>query len=191
MNDLHPIDRIDPIRNDGELEGLMVFCLLDRANLYETVCRCYNILEAYGLVTRRGIRLSTIEQIEMCLRSGGHRFPRQTAASIKAFGDNQIDLRVASRQELVDGIQGIGWKLASMFVRNTRGSEVAVIDVHIKNFLRRCGHEIDSMTYAQMEDLFMSMADSLGVSVIDLDLEIWNASRRGNKKGVEDERKES
>ena len=183
MTEMHPIDRIDMVRTDEELEGLMIFCLLDRANLYETVCRCYNILEAYGLVTRKGIQVTAVEQIEMCLRSGGHRFPKQTAESIKAFGDNQIDLRVASRQDLVDNVKGIGWKLASMFVRNSRKEEVAVVDVHIKNFLRRCGYEIDKMTYSEIENLFMCLADSLGVSVIDLDLEIWNASRHGHQKG--------
>lgn len=187
MNDLHPIDKPGHPYTDEELEGFMVFCLLDRANLYETVCKCYNILEVSGLITRKGIQKSTVERIEICLRSGGHRFPKQTAASIKAFGDNFTDLRIASRQDLVDNIKGIGWKLASMFIRNTRGIGVAVLDVHIKNFLKRIYPEkdIDKTSYAELENLFMSIADSLGVSVIDLDLEIWNASRRGNKGEVE------
>lgn len=86
MDELHSIDRIDTVRTDEELESLMVFCLLDRANLYETVCRCYNILEAYELITRKGIQVTTVEQIEMCLRSGGIDFLNRLLSQSRRSG---------------------------------------------------------------------------------------------------------
>lgn len=63
---------------------------------------------------------------------------------------------------------------------------MAVVDIHIKNFLKKCGYKIDQMSYEEIENVFMSIADFLGISAIDLDLEIWNASRRGNKEEVEE-----
>jgi thermostable 8-oxoguanine DNA glycosylase len=74
-----------------------------------------------------------------------------------------------------------------MFLRNTRGEKMAVIDVHIKTFLRSLGHDIDKMDYFQMEYAFFATAESMGVDPTDLDLAVWDAYRRGNKKGEKDE----
>lgn len=180
---LHPIDKPFGQRyNDKELEQFIVFLILDRANLYETVCKAYDILAASGFVTRDDIRRASAEDIAACIRAAGHRFPNQSAKYIKEFGDNQIDLRLSTRDQLVDNIKGIGYKLASMFVRNTRGEKTAVIDVHIKAFLQNQGYDIKGMTYFQMEDAFFEIADSMGLNPTDLDLAVWDAYRKGGKK---------
>lgn len=180
---LHPIDRPDGEYTEEELDRFMVFLLLDRANLYATVCKCFDILAGMKMVTRRQILGTQQADIEAALRAGGHRFPRQTAKAIKDFGYNQINLKTATREELVKGINGIGHKLASMFVRNTRKERVAVIDVHIKRFLQSQGWEIEKMSYYAMEQAFMGIADNLGVDPTSLDLIVWEAYRRKNHDG--------
>ena len=57
------------------------------------------------------------------------------------FSNNTINLRTATRDELVKNVKGIGYKLASMFLRNTRGEEYAVMDVHTKRYLKELGYD--------------------------------------------------
>lgn len=78
---------------------------------------------------------------------------------------------------MVDRCHGIGMKLASMFLRNTRGDDYAVIDVHIRRYLEERGI---TGNYLHLENEFRKIAESQGKSVTELDLEIWNERRVGN-----------
>lgn len=179
MNGMHSIDKpIGEPYTDEELEMFMVFCIINRQNLYATVCKCFDILGSFGLSLRKGLKEATEEKIEACLRSGGHRFPKQTARFLKLWGDNPIDPRTASRLELIENVKGIGWKLASMFLRNTRGERYAVIDVHIKSFMAGVGFDLAKLKYLEIEQLFLDLAKSMGEDPIELDLAIWNEYRR-------------
>src|SRR3989304_4425917 len=135
--ELHNIDR--PLEgskyNDLELDEFMVFCILDTACPYEMVCKVFDALRESGMTTRKGIMHWREDMIEKTLKKAGYRFPKQHASRIKKFGYSSIDLRTATRKELVDDITGIGMKLASMFLRNTRGKDYAVIDVHTERWL--------------------------------------------------------
>lgn len=137
---------------DDNLESMIVFCLLDRAIPYERVCVTWEALRDNNMVTRNGIRDSTLEEIVKVLKSVSFRFPNQTGGFIKEFGDNPIDLRTANRQELVKNIKGIGMKLASMFLHRTRGETYAIIDIHIKRWLEEQGYDI-STDYETLDDM--------------------------------------
>jgi len=186
--ELHNIDR--PLEGSKykalELDEFMVFCILDTACPYEMVCKAFDELKEMGMTTRKEIIKWREDMIENALRRAGYRFPKQHAGRIKKFGYSSIDLRTATREELVDNITGIGMKLASMFLRNTRGEEYAVIDVHTDRWLEKELRAFDQwkprMSYEEKEKAFINLAKIIGKTPKELDLEIWQKMRIGNRK---------
>jgi thermostable 8-oxoguanine DNA glycosylase len=181
---LHPIDRQKKNWTDEELEKMFIFCLLDRAMPYEKVCKAFNHLDQCGLTTRNGLKRISYPykdeaHIANKLREVGYRFPNQTAKFLMLFVSNPIDLRNASRDEIAENVKGIEYKLASMFLRNTRGEEYAVLDVHVKRWLKEKG--ILFKKYKDQERAFLSLARAMGKTPYELDMEIWQERRIGNK----------
>lgn len=140
----------------------------------------FNALDTKGLTIRENIQRTSLFDITKTLKSVGFRFPNQTGSFIKRFGDNPIDLETADRREIVTKIPGMGMKLASMFLRNTRGETFAVLDIHIKNFLKEMGKLTEN--YLENEKNFFKIAEDLGVSPKELDFRIWEERRIGNRK---------
>ena len=183
---LHPIDKQKPKWTDEELEKMFVFCLLDRAMPYEKVCKAFNHLDKNGLTTREGIKQifypgKDKAYIASKLQEVGYRFPNQAAEFLILFASNPIDLRTSSRDEIVKNVKGIGYKLASMFLRNTRGEEYAVLDVHIKRWLEERGFD-PKANYKDLEHIFCHLAKGMGKTPYELDMEIWQGRRIGNRR---------
>jgi len=187
MSQLHKIDRPEESKKytKRELDEFMVFCILDTAVPYEMVCKTFDALKKSKMITREGILKWREDMIAITLKSSGYRFPNQQAKRIKDFGYSMIDLKTATREELVQNIKGVGMKLASMFLRNTRGHKYAVLDVHTTRWLQGNYHFTDKqmkqMSYEQKEQYFLLASEFLGKSPMELDLEIWEANRVGNR----------
>lgn len=190
MSQLHIIDKPNGKYTNLQLDEFMVFCILDTAVPYEMVCKTFDALKANNMTTRREIKNYHVSDIVKVLKSAGYRFPKQHAKRLWMFGYNDINLKTASREDLVKNIKGIHYKLASMFLRNTRGLDYAVLDVHTRRWLRSYLHEnsklstneIHKLTYAEEEDYFKAIAKLLGTTTKDLDLKIWQENRVGNRK---------
>lgn len=187
MSQLHKIDRPEESKKYTklELDEFMVFCILDTAVPYEMVCKVFDALKKKNLTTRKGLDKAMTYTIRNTLKGAGYRFPMQHATRLKAFGKNDINLRKATRNELVKNIKGIGMKLASMFLRNTRGEDYAVLDVHTLRWLQT-NHKFPDdiwkrMTYQEKETFFRLDAKFLGKTTKELDLEIWQKMRVGNR----------
>jgi N-glycosylase/DNA lyase len=183
---LHPIDKQKPKWTDEDLERMMIFCMLDRAQPYEKVCKVFNHLNQHGLTTRDEIKKISYPYkdevyLTNLLKEAGHRFPNQTAKFLILFASNPINLRTASRDEIVKNIKGIGYKLASMFLRNTRGEEYAVLDVHVKRWLEERGFD-PKANYKDLEHVFCHLAKGMGKTPYELDMEIWQGRRIGNRR---------
>lgn len=176
---LHPIDRKRPDWTKEDLERMLVFCLLDRAQSYENVCKSFDALNKKDMTTREGLSDHSYREIATVLKGVGHRFPYQTTKFLKAFGSSDVDLRTISRDDLVMNVLGIGYKLASMFLRNTRGEEYAVLDVHVKRWLKEKG--IHFKKYKDQERAFLNLAREMGKTPYELDMDIWQGRRIGNK----------
>lgn len=172
---LHYIDKYGGYTNT-EIEKFMVFCLLNRAMPYALVCKGFDALETHGLTNRKALRKASKSQIAKVLASTGYRFPNTSADFLKAWSNNPIDVKKTSREEMVASIDGIGYKLASMFLRNTRGLQYAVIDTHTKKWLKE--HGVVSSDYIELEKAFMEKSHELGRNLYDLDMEIWQEKRR-------------
>ncbi len=186
--ELHNIDRPEEDKkyNKLQLDEFMIFCIIDTAVSYEMVCKTFDALKKNKMTKRKDIMRWREDMIEQTLRSAGYRFPKQHAKRIKDFGYSMIDLKKATRKELVENINGIGMKLASMFLRNTRGHEYAVIDVHTDRWIQRnfdfSDEKYKKMKYEEKEKWFIKAADFLGKTPMDLDLEIWQENRIGNRR---------
>ncbi len=187
MSQLHSIDRPEGKYTKLELDEMLVFCILDTAVPYEMCCRAFDALKKEGYTTRKGLASPLKSMIAGTLKRAGYRFPKQHAGRLKNFSKNNINLKIATRKELVDNIDGIGMKLASMFLRNTRGHQYAVLDRHTLRYLDR--HLKNTpwttnphpKTYEEKEKLFLDIAKALGKSPMELDMEIWQRERVGNK----------
>jgi N-glycosylase/DNA lyase len=178
---LHPIDHKRPDWSLDDLDRMMVFCILDRAQPYEKVCKAFDTLNKANMTTRLGLSNRSYAEIATALKIAGHRFPNQTAKFLKGFADSNINLKIATRDELVQNLSGIGYKLASMFLRNTRGEEYAVLDVHVKRWLEERGFD-PKAHYKDLEKIFCYLAKGMGKTPYELDMEIWQERRIGNKK---------
>ena len=185
MSELHKIDKPDGGYKALQLDEFLVFCILDTAVSYEMVCKSFDALKKSDMTTRGGIMRWRVDMIENTLRKSGYRFPKQHAKRIKDFGYSMVNLRTITRDEMVKEIRGIGYKLASMFLRNTRGEEYAVLDVHTLRWLQKRAdipdNKFKKMSYGEKEKLFIFASELMGKTVTELDLEIWEKNRIGNR----------
>jgi len=185
MSELHKIDKPDGGYEALQLDEFLVFCILDTAVSYEMVCKSFDALKKLDMTTRVGIRRSSRAKIETVLKNSGYRFPTQHSKRIWHFGQNPVNLKTVTRDEMIRDIKGIGYKLASMFLRNTRGEEYAVLDVHTLRWLQKAygipDNVFKKMSYHDKEAHFKQAADFLSKTVTQLDLEIWERDRIGNR----------
>lgn len=175
MNELHSIDK-NGNYNEEELEKFLIFCLLDRAMPYKNVCKVFDGLTELGITNKGKLKKLGIEEISRILSWYGHRFPNQTAKYLKHFAHNDINLETCTREEMVEKIDGIGYKLASMFLRNTRGENYAVLDTHIKKWLKEMGFE--GKNYIESEKNFLEICKEVNMTPYELDMLIWEDKRR-------------
>ena len=157
-----------------ELEEELVFCLLNRAVSYKKVREAFNALKKNKMVTKKGLKETTEKQISKTLKSTGYRFPNQTARNLKRFSETKINLATASREELCK-IKGIGLKLSSLFLNITRKTNYAILDVHIKRWLKE--KQILGKNYQESEKNFLEEAKKLCISPSELDYIIWETYR--------------
>ena len=187
QEELHSIDRPDEGNkyNNLELDEFMVFCILDTAVSYEKVCETFDALKKKHITTRIAL-LTRQDLIKPALKSVGYRWANQKTLYLKHFAHNKIDLKTATREELVKSVKGVGMKLASMFLRNTRGHEYAVLDVHTLRWLQKNynfpDEEFRKMSYEKKEQYFIEAAEFLSTTPMELDLKIWQENRIGNRK---------
>lgn len=184
--ELHWIDRPDGKYSKQAMESFMVFCILDTCVPYEKCCEAFDALKKQGLINRRTLKQVSERDIKMILKKTGYRWANQKAKYLKEFSKNPINLLEASRNDIVKNVLGVGMKLASMFLRNTRGHEYAVIDIHTDRWLERELRAFDQwkprMTYEEKEKAFIGLAKLAGKSTMELDLEIWQENRIGNRR---------
>ena len=168
--------------NRNNLDHHMIFCILDTACSYPKVCEAFNALKSYGLITRKSLKKSNQEELLTILTEVGYRWANQKAYYLMDFAHNRINLKTATRKQLVGSILGVGMKLASMFLRNTRGEDFAVMDIHTKDWLYsqlfNKGIKRNSLSYEEEEKWFKKLAKSHARTTAQLDYDIWNYRRK-------------
>jgi len=145
-----------------------------------------------GLEKNGALYTGNISQIRSGLKAV--RFPNNKAKYIfenrKVFTSgrsirikDKIDTQdiVKTREWLVKNVKGIGLKEASHFLRNIgHGDDLAILDVHIlRNMVKyrlieEMPKTLSRKTYLKLEEKLRLFADSLGVSMGELDILFWS-----------------
>lgn len=122
------------------------------------------------------------------LRSLGHRFPNMRARFIFKAREHKGVLQgklhtcdsAEMREWLVKNIKGLGYKEASHFLRNIGITDLAIIDFHIIDLLKKHGliREQKSKTltkkrYLEIESILRSLAQKTKLTLAELDLYLW------------------
>jgi len=94
------------------------------------------------------------------------------------------DLATCSVEDL-ESIHGVGAKTSRYFLLHTRKDQrIACLDTHVIRHMRDLGLTEQKVTppagpkYQELEEKFLKLADTSGMSVADFDLHIWNTYAR-------------
>lgn len=157
------------------------FCILT-ANF--DAKKCVEIQEKVG----DGFLTLSKKSLTKKLKDLGYRFPNKRAEYIVEAREKIKSLtkilksnlsEYEKREWIVKNIKGIGYKEASHFLRNIGYKDVAIIDFHILNLLRR--HKLISKKpehltrkrYLEIERTLRKIAEKLNISLAELDLYLW------------------
>ncbi len=84
-----------------------------------------------------------------------------------------------AREWMVKEVKGIGYKEASHFLRNVGYKNVAIIDRHILRLMVKYGlikevpKNLTRRRYLELEEKLKELAESVGVTLAELDLYLW------------------
>jgi thermostable 8-oxoguanine DNA glycosylase len=169
--------------NDEELQLLLLFWIcaagkkasVAAANLCRML-ECgrdiFGVEEPFDIIRRFG------EDLAETMRTNGIGCYNNKSRAMLDLVGKGLDLSSCSLGELED-VVGIGPKTARCFVMHSRrGARHAGLDTHVLKYLRSRGVEVPKSTptgrkYAELEKIFLEMADEAGKSPADFDLEIW------------------
>lgn len=169
--------------DDEKILAELVYCLCTPQT------KAVNALKAVEKLFESGDLWSgEVSEIESVLRSSGVRFhrtkTRHIVCALNVFDDVLAVVRsgrshVEIRGFLVDGVEGLGMKEASHFLRNIGFDGLAILDRHILRYMAANGL-IDMVKlspsggrYLAYEKKFVNHAERIGLSPAELDLLIW------------------
>ena len=167
--------RIKEFSEVDDLFGELCFCLMTAG------FRADKSIEIQKEIGGGFVSLSQ-EDLALKLKEMGHRFwPQRAERIFLARGViDELD-RIASegdRDWLVENVKGLGMKESSHFLRNVGFNDVAIVDFHIVDLLRReeLVGEFKSLSkkkYLEIEGVLRGLASELNMSLAELDLYLW------------------
>lgn len=190
--------------DNRELELMILFWILAAGKNGVTAAQCLNKMLSYFAEEINnnfpipGENLSPFDIIqyiidEYDLASEMKRFGigcfNNKAKSFKELIKSRINLRQCTVDDL-ERIAGIGPKTSRCFLLHSRPNQAyAGLDRHILAYMRDRGYDVPKSTptnkkYKQIEQEFIKIANNLGKSIAELDLEVWNKYRANKKGGI-------
>jgi N-glycosylase/DNA lyase len=166
------------IGNDECLFGELCFCILTPQSRAKYCRQAINNM-------KKDDKLFTAGPDDLLSYLKGVRFPETKAQRIIEAREKLPELKKMLdsdpkelREWLVENVKGLGMKESAHFMRNIGFKGMAIIDVHIQNFLRKIGEiEVNkSMTkkrYTELEKKFLALAERIDVPPEELDIAIW------------------
>ena len=194
---IDPNDVIDYNRSHADLELMWAFTLVVAGKTATTQARLLNNFlnslpaadlpendspfERIHKARDRGILLDKLIESRLGQYNRLHR----------AFQESlTLDLSRCSVADL-EAIHGVGPKSARMFLMFTRPNQrFAALDTHVLKYLASQGHTVPKSTppagekYRKLENLFLELADSSGMTVAEFDLSVWRQYSNGRKATV-------
>ena len=122
------------------------------------------------------------------LKRLGHRFPNKRAEYILEARKFSRELKKIlenfksekeMREWLVKNMRGLGYKESSHFLRNIGFKNVAIIDFHVLDLLRKYNliekpKNLSKKNYIEIENLLKKIAENSGTNLAELDLYLWH-----------------
>jgi N-glycosylase/DNA lyase len=174
-------------RSDEYLIAELMFCLQTSQSKAKSARNTINKLkEADKLLTadENEIR-SVMEGVRFANKKSRYLF--ESRAKVEEIR-KRLDLSPQElRDWLVENVNGMGMKLASHFLRNIGVFGLAILDVHVQNFMKRQGllsgevGKLSRREYLENEQHYLELAKLLGIPPEELDIAIWLF---GNRAGV-------
>lgn len=162
-------------RTEEDIFYNMCFVVCVPQTKYGTVLNAVNGLKSDDFFNR------TTGDVNIKNRVSSVRFPNNKARYVKDLKERWIDIYavIASnypgeykRKILVDMVNGLGMKTCSHFLRNMGEENLAIIDVHIINFMN-VETPSNKKRYLEIESNFRDIAIKSGYSVAELDAYVW------------------
>ncbi len=162
----------------------LCFCLLTANSRAKTALAIQSELGFQGFTNHPE------EQIMETIKRNKHRFHNNKAryivearkhSNIKDFIQELIDERgiLEARAWLAENINGLGYKEASHFLRNVGFDGLAILDRHIINLMHEHNlipikpKSLKRADYLLIEQEFNKLAEHLGMTPAELDLNMW------------------
>ncbi len=189
---IDPNNVIDYNRSTGELELWWLFSLVVAGKTAKTQAR---LLDGFLLslpAADHPENDTPFERIQKSIQRGdlmeAIKASRlgQYNRLCRAFTESvMLDLQTCTVDDL-ETIHGVGPKTARMFVMMSRpGQRHAALDTHVLKHLRANGIVAPNNTppagkkYRELEEAFLVLADSSGLSVAEYDLSVWKRYSNG------------
>ena len=181
----------------SELELMILFWILAAGKNGVTAAKCLNKLLIYWEnEINSSLNLTPFEIINFIIKE------HDLSLEMKRFGigcynykskafkeliSSNIDLKRCDVDDL-ERIAGIGNKTSRCFLLHSRPNQAyAGLDRHVLRYMRDLGYDVPDSTptgkkYKKIEQEFIKIANSLGKSPSELDLEVWNKYRNSQSE---------
>jgi N-glycosylase/DNA lyase len=166
-------------KDDEHILSELMFCLQTAQSSAKSARKTIEKLKEKNILfaaTESEI-LELMEGVRFADKKAGYLYrARAKLPEIKSrLGSDPKELRAW----LIDNIDGMGPKLASHFLRNIGVFGLAILDVHVQNFLKRNNllvgevGKLNLHQYGENEEVFLKLAEELGILPQELDIAIW------------------
>jgi N-glycosylase/DNA lyase len=180
--------------NRDRIKGFINKCSMEGDEcLFGELCFCILTPQSRARICREAInklkkdkKLFTADIQELGTYLRGVRFSERKATFLIEAREKFPELKKilnsdskTARAWILENIRGLGMKESAHFMRNIGFKNMAIIDVHIQNFLRKAGkneREAGSLTkkqYIELEGKFFELAKEMKVPPEELDIAIW------------------
>ena len=190
---IDPFNLTNSNRSHAELEELLLFSIFV-ANKVATATATklswflyYYHCERYTTSPfSRLRRLVHHQRLEAQLRWARVSPYKKNLIACKQLARLKTDLQEITLHELLQ-IHGVGDKTARMFLLYSREDQpYAVLDTYVLRWLRDLGHEVPmhqptGPQYRRLEVKFLNEADSLSMTPLQLDRQIWTTNAIGSQ----------
>lgn len=160
--------------------------------LFKELCFCIltaNFNAEKSMIIQRKIDEGFIDfsekELSEALSKYGHRFPNARAKYI-LYARKYIPLlrelldrhEFEIREWLVKHVKGLGYKESSHFLRNIGFKNVAIVDFHIIDLLKRerlfkCEKILCKSKYFEAEKVLKNLSEKIDLNLAELDLYLW------------------
>jgi N-glycosylase/DNA lyase len=162
----------------------LVYCLLTPQSSAVNAGKAVALLQARGICADCSELATLLHQNEFYIRFHNTK-ARHVLEAQEKFPEiaRQISKEPDAarlREWLVRNVKGLGWKEASHFLRNIGRQNLAILDRHILRNLKR--HQVirtlprtlTKKQYHAIEHKFARFAETIGISMDELDLLFWS-----------------